>query len=432
MTTTAILTASAPITAVETFVTGPLLVAVPAPSNAFKVTLIGTLTSDITCNPTFNFRMGPAGSMLDTVVASVSPTTVSSGKVPQPFSVEFIGTVQTVAPAPAGFVETFANVQGNENSSVVGITQVGQFPAVLNTNLAISGIAALGSITGGSAYTNGTYVNVPLTVSSGTVGTGARGTVVVAGGAVTAVTITTAGSGYDATSVLSVAAANVGGTGSGFTVPVTYLNSSGVGTFGTLVGGTGYVNGTYTNVPLTGFGTGVTGTFVVAGGTVTSVTVTNPGYNLAIGNTLVASNTFLGGTGSGFSVLVGTNVTGLYIGASVIGSIQIVDYATMTVGSANIALTGVSPLAVDNIGNIGIGKPVSFAATVGTVSGQVLTGTVYYIVASNVGTGGLTNTIQVSATPGGVPVVFNAAGTTNMALANNCVIVITQAIVQQM
>jgi len=82
-----------------------------------------------------------------------------------------------------------------------------------------------------------------------------------------------------------------------------------ISALGTITGGSGYANGTYTNVPLTGgSGTGaVAATVVVSVGTVTSVTIaTNgTGVNYAYGDTLSASNTNLGGTGSGFSVPVG-------------------------------------------------------------------------------------------------------------------------------
>lgn len=75
----------------------------------------------------------------------------------------------------------------------------------------------------------------------------------------------------------------------------------------TLVGGTLYVNGTYTSVPLTGgTGTGAIATIIVAGATVTSVTITTPGSGYLVTDVLSASNTNLGGAGSGFSIAVQT------------------------------------------------------------------------------------------------------------------------------
>jgi len=78
-------------------------------------------------------------------------------------------------------------------------------------------------------------------------------------------------------------------------------------TLNTLVGGTVYTNGTYTNVTLTGgSGSGAKATIVVSGATVTSVTLTKAGNGYAIGDTLSATAASIGGTGSGFSIKVAT------------------------------------------------------------------------------------------------------------------------------
>jgi len=87
-----------------------------------------------------------------------------------------------------------------------------------------SPVATLGAITGGSAYTAGTYFDVPLTGGSGS---GALATITVAGGAVTAVTITDGGLLYGVANTLSAAATNIGGTGSGFSVPVASVTNAG-------------------------------------------------------------------------------------------------------------------------------------------------------------------------------------------------------------
>jgi hypothetical protein len=81
-------------------------------------------------------------------------------------------------------------------------------------------IGTLTGLVGGSAYTNGTYTNVPLT---GGVGNSALATIVVAGAVVTSVTITNPGKVYLTGDVLSAAAANIGGTGSGFQITVSSL-----------------------------------------------------------------------------------------------------------------------------------------------------------------------------------------------------------------
>jgi hypothetical protein len=85
-------------------------------------------------------------------------------------------------------------------------------------------IATTSTLVGGSSYTNGTYYDVPLTGGSGS---GARATVTVAGGAVTAVVIVEGGEGYTASNVLSAANTDLGGVGSGFTVTVATLGNAG-------------------------------------------------------------------------------------------------------------------------------------------------------------------------------------------------------------
>ena len=76
---------------------------------------------------------------------------------------------------------------------------------------------------------------------------------------------------------------------------------------GTLTVGTGYTNGTYLNVPLTGgSGAGALATVVVSGGSVTAVTITNSGSSYLVGDTISVANTSIGNTGSGFSAPVAT------------------------------------------------------------------------------------------------------------------------------
>jgi hypothetical protein len=89
-----------------------------------------------------------------------------------------------------------------------------------------SAIATLGAITAGSSYTNGTYFGVPLTGGSGS---GATAKIVVSGGAVTSVTLQNPGVFYAVGNTLSCAASSIGGTGSGFSIPVaTVSNANGV------------------------------------------------------------------------------------------------------------------------------------------------------------------------------------------------------------
>ena len=79
------------------------------------------------------------------------------------------------------------------------------------------------SITGGSNYLNGTYINVPLT-SSGD-GLGAKATIVISGNAVTTVTITDFGYGYDVGDTISADNVNLGNavSGAGFSITLTQV-----------------------------------------------------------------------------------------------------------------------------------------------------------------------------------------------------------------
>lgn len=81
-----------------------------------------------------------------------------------------------------------------------------------------------GTIAGGSGYTNGTYLGVPM---GGGVGVGCKARVIVSGGAVT--TVDLSGSfcnGYAVGNVLTPATASIGGTGSGATFTVATISSS--------------------------------------------------------------------------------------------------------------------------------------------------------------------------------------------------------------
>ena len=83
--------------------------------------------------------------------------------------------------------------------------------------------------------------------------------------------------------------------------------------FGALTTGSGYADGVYQNVPLTGGkGGGAVGKVTVVGGVVTSVTLVYGGSSYLVGDSLTASSANLGGIGAGFAVLVGAidNATG--------------------------------------------------------------------------------------------------------------------------
>ncbi|MEX2174318.1 MAG: dockerin type I domain-containing protein, partial [Pirellulaceae bacterium] len=78
-------------------------------------------------------------------------------------------------------------------------------------------IATLGLIAPGAGFVDGIYANVALT---GGTGTGATANITVVGGVVAAVTLFNPGRDFTAGDVLSADAANLGGAGAGFSIPV--------------------------------------------------------------------------------------------------------------------------------------------------------------------------------------------------------------------
>jgi hypothetical protein len=92
-----------------------------------------------------------------------------------------------------------------------------------------------------------------------------------------------------------------------FYYPVSIVQNA-VATFGAITAGSGYIPGVYSNVPLTGGnGSGAIATITVGvSGTVTAVTLTSGGNFYGVGNILSASNSYLGGSGSAFTIPVAT------------------------------------------------------------------------------------------------------------------------------
>ena len=94
--------------------------------------------------------------------------------------------------------------------------------------------------------------------------------------------------------------------------PVSIVQNK-ITSFGAVTGGIGYIAGVYNNVPLAGGrGSGAVANLVVSGGNISSVVLAQPGTGYIPGDVLTVDNTYLGGTGSGFAVTVGTtsNPTG--------------------------------------------------------------------------------------------------------------------------
>jgi hypothetical protein len=170
-------------------------------------------------------------------------------------------------------------------------------------NMSDSAVGRIYRVTfqGGAGYKDGSYSDVPLTSGSGS---GATANITVSNGVVTIVDIEDQGLNYVVNNVLGVAAASLNSNNSIKTKTITN-------------GGSGYAGGftqMFASVPLTnisGTGTGAIADISVVSGVVSAVTITNAGSGYAVNNTLTASNTNLGGTGSGLVITIDS----VYIGS---------------------------------------------------------------------------------------------------------------------
>jgi hypothetical protein len=265
-------------------------------------------------------------------------------------------------------------IAGLTVGDTLGVHNAGQYP--LNTTVvAARAINLVSTFSVGSAYTNGTYPGVPLTGGSGS---GAIATVVIAGGQLSTVTMTTRGSGYAVNDVLSFAAASVGGTGSGASTKVVGLTTilqdfAYVNLAGAIVGnglnnvsapGTGYTDGTYTGVALTNVssaGASATATIVVLGGVVTSATIVGGGSGYVVGDILSVSSASIGG-GSGFQVTV-TAAANAYITAtsgSAVGQKSLCVVSQNNVFVNSVSLSGLAN--GDSVTIIGAGNPALYTS----------------------------------------------------------------------
>jgi hypothetical protein len=116
----------------------------------------------------------------------------------------------------------------NELSFILGPTPDSSYTTELHyfyypVSIVQGAIATIGTITGGSLYTNGNYSNVPLTGGSGS---GATANITISGQAVTSVTIKNSGNFYVVGDSLSCSNTYVGGSGSGLIIPVATVNNT--------------------------------------------------------------------------------------------------------------------------------------------------------------------------------------------------------------
>lgn len=248
------------------------------------------------------------------------------------------------------------------------------------------------NIVSGGSYTNGSFANVPLTGGSGS---GATAIITVSGGNVIDVTMVYGGNNYAANDVLSATAATIG---------------NGIATISVTGIGSGYVDGIYTNVPLTnvvGTGSLALATITISGGSVVACSVSYAGIGYAIGNTLTASNTNLGGSGSGFQA------TPASISASAGFQCQVNSVTTGSVTQVVLTSDGLGYAAGDilSVPADDIGKKNGIIGSLGGITG----GGFYTSSTSAVGNGTISGTVMnITSVSGGSYVLGQTITGTNV------------------
>lgn len=108
--------------------------------------------------------------------------------------------------------------------------EVGNILSVENKYLSTdTSIRSLTGLTGGAGYTDGTYSGIGLTASLGFTGYNSSASVVVSGGAVTSVQLTSGGIGYEPGQLLTVLPGTFGTGGTGFLISVGSVGLTGSG-----------------------------------------------------------------------------------------------------------------------------------------------------------------------------------------------------------
>ena len=163
------------------------------------------------------------------VGVAAGPVIAHTGRYPQSYTVGY-ATIDGLVFTGCSFKSIMIGDGSYEGSNLDTITN----PVVVKNCLFyrngfnIAGmIKTFNAPTGGSGYVNGIYTQVPLTGGSGSSAVAAS--ITVAGGAVTAVSLSPGGVGgwsYIAGDTLSASNANLGGSGSGFSITVASINAS--------------------------------------------------------------------------------------------------------------------------------------------------------------------------------------------------------------
>jgi len=162
----------------------------------------------------YNYFQNGGTSLLVTRVASGSFTSATSSRIynDQESGAILSGTNLVgsyTSGGSGGAASTYSDVATTTSGTGTGLS-VDVTTSTNNGKLLTTADALLSSITTNTSDgTDNTYTGVSLT---GGTGTGAEATVVVSSNAVSSITVTTAGTGYVATDVLTISTATIGGT----------------------------------------------------------------------------------------------------------------------------------------------------------------------------------------------------------------------------
>ena len=305
------------------------------------------------------------------IVENIPMTTASSSGTTA--TINYAGSLTLVQASATVSLSGFSIVGYNGTYTVV-TAGAGTF----TINTANTGVATFGTIAGGSNYTNGTYNNVTLTLSSGPAPTTFPiVNITVSGNAVTSVTLVSGGNGATTSTVLTVDNARIGGTGSGFSIPVASVaTGSNLGTptaaTGTIIVGDLYAFSGWANdssaFEFYGEGYEVNGKFQGQYGTLKSgsILVSPPS---SVTNTIVGSGAALRVPAATFydstSTASATNTNG-----------SIVNIAQQTIASLNTSVTysNAASLYIANAPTAGTNVTITNPYAIQVASGNTLLG----------------------------------------------------------
>jgi phage tail sheath protein FI len=313
----------------------------------------------------------------------------------------------STAPAPVvsfytqGIISAITVVNGGSGyatAPTVTIIDSDGVAAEATASIANGKVTAVTVTNGGYDYTQATTVEF-----SGGGGTGATATVtvdrdvqeaggvfptaiaVLSGGAITAINLSSNGSGYTSAPTVSITSAP-GDTGTGASATA-ILSGSAVSSVNILSGGTGYTNPA---VAITGgSGTGVIATANVTGGIITSITIDDGGSGFLTTPSIVVTDP----TGSGFNgtAIIGTStVTGITLASGGSGY-KVVPTVTLTGGGfVSAAVPGTVTIGPSSIAGVTVTQAgTGLAAAPAVVIGEPPLGGTRASCHANITTGGV-------------------------------------------